>query len=55
MERAQQLDLLFHGPAWEMMNTDRYYLHLFSKQRSNWENRNRSEIYDMMKFWLDMG
>ena len=49
----------FYGPAWEYdKTTDQYYLHLFSKKQPdlNWENpKLRGEIYDMMKFWLDMG
>ena len=49
----------FYGPAWEYdETTDQYYLHLFSKKQPdlNWENpKLRGEIYDMMKFWLDMG
>ena len=35
-----------------------YYLHLFSKKQPdlNWENPNvRQEVYDIMRFWLDMG
>ena len=49
----------FFGPAWEYdETTDQYYLHIFSKKQPdlNWENpKLRNEIYDMMKFWLDMG
>ena len=49
----------FSGPAWQYdEKTDQYYLHLFSKKQPdlNWENETvRKEVYDMMKFWLDMG
>jgi oligo-1,6-glucosidase len=50
---------LFSGPAWELdQATGEYYLHLFAKQQPdlNWENpKVRSEIYDVMRFWLDRG
>ena len=49
----------FSGPAWEFdETTGQYYLHLFTRKQPdlNWENEKvRYEIYDMMKFWLDMG
>lgn len=49
----------FFGPAWEYdETTGQYYLHLFSKKQPdlNWENpKVRNEVYDMMKYWLDMG
>lgn len=49
----------FSGPAWEYdEETDQYYLHLFSRKQPdlNWENpKLRNEIYDMMRYWLDMG
>lgn len=49
----------FSGPAWEYdETTGQYYLHLFSKKQPdlNWENpKVRNEVYDMMKYWLDMG
>ena len=49
----------FSGPAWEFDEaTGQYYLHLFTGKQPdlNWENEKvRYEIYDMMKFWLDMG
>ena len=49
----------FSGPAWEYDDTTgEYYLHLFSKKQPdlNWENSKvRSEVYDMMKFWLNKG
>lgn len=49
----------FSGPAWEFDKiTGQYYLHLFTRKQPdlNWENEKvRYEIYDMMKFWLDMG
>ena len=49
----------FYGPACKYDEaTDQYYLHIFSTKQPdlNWENPTvRHEIYDMMKFWLDMG
>ncbi len=49
----------FSGPAWEYdETTGQYYLHLFSKKQPdlNWENEEvRRQVYDMMRFWLDMG
>ncbi|RLQ97387.1 glycoside hydrolase family 13 protein [Falsibacillus albus] len=50
---------VFSGSAWKYDDqTGEYYLHLFSQKQPdlNWENPQlRSEIYDMMKFWLDKG
>ncbi|BCB02843.1 glycoside hydrolase family 13 protein [Bacillus sp. KH172YL63] len=50
---------VFSGSAWEYdEGTEEYFLHLFSKKQPdlNWENPSlRSEIYSMMKFWLDKG
>lgn len=49
----------FSGSAWSLDEiTGQYYLHLFTKNQPdlNWENEKlRHEIYDIMKFWLDMG
>lgn len=49
----------FGGSAWEYdAETEEYYLHLFSKKQPdlNWEHPElRSEVYDMMNFWLDKG
>lgn len=49
----------FSGPAWELDKaTGQYYLHLFTKKQPdlNWENEKvRKEVYDIMRFWLDMG
>jgi len=49
----------FSGSAWEFdENTEQYYLHLFTKKQPdlNWENEKvRNEVYDIMKFWLDLG
>jgi oligo-1,6-glucosidase len=49
----------FSGSAWQYdETTDEYFLHLFSKKQPdlNWENPVlRTEIYDMMKWWLDKG
>ncbi len=49
----------FAGSAWQLDEaTGEYYLHLFSKKQPdlNWENPQvRAEVYDMMRWWLDMG
>lgn len=49
----------FHGSAWEYDEcSDEYFLHLFSKKQPdlNWENpKLRTEVYQLMKFWLDKG
>lgn len=49
----------FGGSAWQYdEQTGEYYLHLFSKKQPdlNWENpKLRSEIYDMMHWWLQKG
>jgi len=49
----------FTGPAWTMdAATGEYYLHLFAPQQPdlNWENHEvRSAIYDMMRWWIDLG
>lgn len=49
----------FSGSAWKYdEESQQYFLHLFSTKQPdlNWENEKvRSEIYDMMKFWLDKG
>lgn len=49
----------FSGSAWEYDElSGEYYLHLFTKKQPdlNWENPNvRSEIYDIMRWWLNKG
>lgn len=49
----------FGGSAWTYVpERNQYYLHLFAKQQPdlNWDNpQGRNDIYQMMKFWLDMG
>ncbi len=49
----------FGGSAWQLDEaTGEYYLHLFSKKQPDldWENEAlRSEVYKLMKFWLDKG
>ena len=49
----------FSGSAWQYdEESGQYYLHLFTKKQPdlNWENDAvREEIYEMMRFWLDMG
>ena len=50
---------IFSGPAWEYDEaTGEYYLHMFAKEQAdlNWENEEvRSEVYRMMRWWLDKG
>ena len=47
------------GSAWEWdETTQQYYLHYYSKHMPdlNWEYQPlREEVYDMMRWWLDMG
>lgn len=49
----------FGGSAWQYdETTGMYYLHSFSVKQPdlNWENKKvREEVYDMMRFWGDMG
>ena len=49
----------FGGSVWEYdEKTDMYYLHLFSKKQPdlNWDNpKVRTEIFDMMDWWLQKG
>lgn len=49
----------FGGSAWEFdENTGEYYLHIFGKKQPdlNWENpKLRTDIYEMMNFWLEKG
>jgi oligo-1,6-glucosidase len=49
----------FNGSVWEWNEaTGDYYLHMFSRKQPdlNWENpRVRSEVHDIMRFWLDRG
>lgn len=49
----------FSGSAWRYdPRTDMFFLHLFSPKQPdlNWENETvRSEVYDLMRFWLDKG
>lgn len=49
----------FGGSAWTYVpERNQYYLHLFAKQQPdlNWDNPQvRNDIYQMMKFWLDIG
>jgi oligo-1,6-glucosidase len=49
----------FGGPAWTQdKTTGQYFLHFFSPYQPdlNWENPAlRSEIYNMMRWWLDKG
>ncbi len=49
----------FGGSSWEYdESSGEYYLHLFSKKQPdlNWENPDvRSDIMDILRFWLDKG
>jgi oligo-1,6-glucosidase len=49
----------FSGSAWTLdPDTNEYYLHLFAEKQPdlNWDNqRVRTEVYDLMRFWLDKG
>ncbi|MGL5521556.1 MAG: alpha-glucosidase, partial [Cetobacterium sp.] len=58
-EEPNNWESIFKGSAWEKCEkTDEYYLHLFSKKQPdlNWENEEmRTEIYNMMNWWLDKG
>ena len=49
----------FSGSAWQFdKRTDQYYLHYFAVKQPdlNWDNpKVRSEVYSLMKFWLDKG
>lgn len=49
----------FGGSAWQYDEaTSEYYLHLFTRKQPdlNWENpKVRTEVYDLMQFWLNKG
>ena len=49
----------FGGSAWQYdETTDMYYLHIFSKKQPdlNWDNADvRTQVYDMMRWWLEKG
>ncbi len=49
----------FSGTTWKYSEeTGQYYLHLFTEKQPdlNWENpKLRQEIYEIMRFWMDMG
>ncbi len=48
----------FAEKAWEKIDNEYYYLHLFAKGQPdlNWENpKVREEVKDVLRFWLDMG
>ena len=48
----------FAEKAWEKVDTEDYYLHLFAKGQPdlNWENpKVREEVKDILRYWLDMG
>lgn len=50
---------IFGGSVWEKVpGRDEYYYHTFGKKQPdlNWENAElRSELYDMVNWWLDKG
>lgn len=49
---------VFGGSVWEPLGDGEYYYHTFSKEQPdlNWEcERMRKEIYEMMRYWLDLG
>lgn len=49
---------MFGGSAWEALDKETYYLHLFDVSQAdlNWEcEEMRYEIYKMMHFWLKKG
>lgn len=49
---------VFGGSVWEKLKGNEYYYHTFTKEQPdlNWEcSRMRHEIYEMMKYWLDIG
>lgn len=58
-EEPNGLRSIFSGSAWQLDEASgQYYLHLFSKKQPdlNWENpKVRTEIYEMMNFWLAKG
>ena len=48
----------FAEKAWEKIDDENYYLHLFAKGQPdlNWENpKVREEVKDILRYWLDMG
>lgn len=49
----------FGGSAWTYVpERKQYYLHLFAKEQPdlNWENEQvRQTVYEMMRYWLDLG
>ena len=48
----------FAEKAWEKIDDEDYYLHLFTKGQPdlNWENpKVREEVKDILRYWLDMG
>jgi len=59
LKPANWRDLFGGGDAWTLDEmTGQYYLHLFSEHQPdlNWENpKLRREVYDIMRYWLDMG
>jgi alpha-glucosidase len=50
---------IFSGSAWEYdEKTEEYFMHVFSRKQPdlNWENpKVRSELYEMVNWWLDKG
>lgn len=57
-QRPNNWESMFGGSAWEPLDSDIYYLHLFDVSQAdlNWEcEAMRKEIYKMMHFWLKKG
>lgn len=58
-KEPNELTSMFGGSAWEFdEETGQYYLHLYSRKQPdlNWENMKvRTDVYDMMNFWLEKG
>lgn len=58
-KEPNELTSMFGGSAWEFdEETGQYYLHLYSRKQPdlNWENKKvRTDVYDMMNFWLEKG
>lgn len=48
----------FGGPAWTRVPDGQWYLHMFTKEQSdwNWNNREvRDDFLTTLRFWLDHG
>lgn len=58
-KEPNELKSNFGGSAWQFdETTNQYYLHFYSKEQPDldWENKKmRSNIWDMMNFWINKG